>query len=51
MDAEVTDEEIWRSVELARHSDRPYTLDYVGRLIEDFVELHGDRGGPTTRRS
>jgi acetyl-CoA carboxylase carboxyl transferase subunit alpha len=44
MDAEVTDEEIWRSVELARHPDRPYTLDYVERLIEDFVELHGDRG-------
>ncbi len=44
MDAEVTDEEIWRSVELARHPDRPYTLDYVERLLEDFVELHGDRG-------
>jgi acetyl-CoA carboxylase carboxyl transferase subunit alpha len=39
-----TDEEIWRSVELARHAERPYTLDYVARLIEDFVELHGDRG-------
>jgi acetyl-CoA carboxylase carboxyl transferase subunit alpha len=39
-----TDEEIWRSVELARHQDRPYTLDYVERLFEDFVELHGDRG-------
>ena len=39
-----TDEEIWRSVELARHSERPYTLDYVARLLEDFVELHGDRG-------
>src|SRR5256885_8508393 len=38
-----TDEEIWRSVELARHQDRPYTLDYVERLLEDFVELHGDR--------
>ncbi|MET0939565.1 MAG: acetyl-CoA carboxylase carboxyltransferase subunit alpha [Gaiellaceae bacterium] len=43
MDAEVTDEEIWRSVELARHPERPYTLDYVERLLEDFVELHGDR--------
>jgi acetyl-CoA carboxylase carboxyl transferase subunit alpha len=41
--AEPSDEEIWRSVELARHDDRPYTLDYVGRLLEDFVELHGDR--------
>src|SRR5205823_230183 len=28
---------------LARHPDRPYTLDYVERLLEDFVELHGDR--------
>jgi ATP-binding cassette subfamily B protein len=41
--AEPTGEEIWRSVELARHEDRPYTLDYVERLLEDFVELHGDR--------
>ncbi len=41
--AEPTDEEIWRSVELARHRDRPYTLDYAERLFEDFVELHGDR--------
>jgi acetyl-CoA carboxylase carboxyl transferase subunit alpha len=39
-----TDEEIWRSVELARHQDRPYTLDYVERLFADWVELHGDRG-------
>jgi acetyl-CoA carboxylase carboxyl transferase subunit alpha len=37
-------EEIWRSVELARHQDRPYTLDYVGRIFDDFFELHGDRG-------
>jgi acetyl-CoA carboxylase carboxyl transferase subunit alpha len=39
-----TDEEIWRSVELARHQDRPYTLDYVERLLDDWLELHGDRG-------
>jgi acetyl-CoA carboxylase carboxyl transferase subunit alpha len=39
-----TDEEIWRSVELARHQDRPYTLDYVDRLFDDWTELHGDRG-------
>jgi acetyl-CoA carboxylase carboxyl transferase subunit alpha len=39
-----TDEEIWRSVELARHQDRPYTLDYVSRLCDDWTELHGDRG-------
>jgi acetyl-CoA carboxylase carboxyl transferase subunit alpha len=43
IEAEPTGEEIWRSVELARHPDRPYTLDYVDRLLEDFVELHGDR--------
>ncbi|HKA27283.1 MAG TPA: acetyl-CoA carboxylase carboxyltransferase subunit alpha [Gaiellaceae bacterium] len=42
--AEPSDEEIWRSVELARHPDRPYTLDYVDRMLDDFVELHGDRG-------
>jgi acetyl-CoA carboxylase carboxyl transferase subunit alpha len=36
-------EETWRLVELARHSQRPYTLDYVERLFDDFVELHGDR--------
>jgi len=36
-------EETWRLVEVARHSQRPYTLDYVDRLFEDFVELHGDR--------
>jgi acetyl-CoA carboxylase carboxyl transferase subunit alpha len=28
---------------LARHVDRPYTLDFVERLFEDFVELHGDK--------
>jgi acetyl-CoA carboxylase carboxyl transferase subunit alpha len=41
---EATDDEIWRSVELARHPDRPYTLDYVARLLDDWFELHGDRG-------
>src|ERR671935_444263 len=41
---EATDEDIWRSVQLARHEDRPYTLDYVERLLDDWVELHGDRG-------
>ena len=44
MTAEPTEDEIWRAVELARHPDRPYTLDYVERLLEDWVELHGDRG-------
>src|SRR5437763_11899661 len=41
---EATDEEIWRSVQLARHDDRPYTLDYVERLLDDWFELQGDRG-------
>jgi acetyl-CoA carboxylase carboxyl transferase subunit alpha len=40
---DTTDEEIWRSVELARHQDRPYTLDYVERILDDWFELHGDR--------
>lgn len=30
-------------VQLARHPDRPHTLDFIERLFEDFVELHGDR--------
>ena len=33
----------FQRVQLARHPDRPYTLDFVERLFEDFVELHGDR--------
>src|SRR3954470_8715570 len=41
---EATDEEIWRSVQLARHDSRPYTLDYVERLLDDWVELHGAPG-------
>jgi acetyl-CoA carboxylase carboxyl transferase subunit alpha len=41
--AEPTEDEVWRSVELARHQDRPYTLDYVQSMCDDFVELHGDR--------
>ena len=40
---DTSDEAIWRSVELARHQDRPYTLDYVTRIVDDWVELHGDR--------
>ena len=33
-------EAIWQSVELARHKDRPYTLDYVDRILDDFFEPH-----------
>jgi acetyl-CoA carboxylase carboxyl transferase subunit alpha len=40
---EPSDEEIWRSVELARNPDRPYALDYIERLLDDWFELHGDR--------
>jgi acetyl-CoA carboxylase carboxyl transferase subunit alpha len=40
---EPTADEIWDVVELARHDKRPYTLDYVERIFEDFFELHGDR--------
>jgi acetyl-CoA carboxylase carboxyl transferase subunit alpha len=43
IEQEPTDDEIWKSVELARHDERPFTLDYVERLFEDFFELHGDR--------
>src|SRR6267142_2061989 len=44
LQTDTSDEAIWRSVELARHPDRPYTMDYVERFIDDWVELHGDRG-------
>lgn len=33
----------WQRVQLARHPDRPYTMDYIERIVVDFVELHGDR--------
>ena len=33
----------WQRVQLARHPDRPYTLDYINRMTTDFTELHGDR--------
>lgn len=33
----------WQRVQLARHPDRPYSLDYIRLITEDFVELHGDR--------
>lgn len=34
----------WQRAQIARHQQRPYTLDYIGMLFSDFVELHGDRG-------
>ena len=33
----------WQITKIARHAERPYTLDYVRDLFTDFVELHGDR--------
>jgi acetyl-CoA carboxylase carboxyl transferase subunit alpha len=33
----------WQKTQVARHPNRPYTLDYVGALFTDFTELHGDR--------
>jgi len=33
----------WQKTLIARHPERPYTLDYIKLLMEDFVELHGDR--------
>lgn len=33
----------WQRVQMARHPKRPYTLDYIGKCMTDFVELHGDR--------
>ena len=33
----------WQKVQLARHPQRPYTLDYIKLLMTDFLELHGDR--------
>ena len=34
----------WQRTELARHPQRPYTLDYIDRLFTDWSEIHGDRG-------
>ena len=34
----------WEKTELARHPQRPYTLDYIERIFTDWSEIHGDRG-------
>jgi acetyl-CoA carboxylase carboxyl transferase subunit alpha len=34
---------VWQKVQLSRHPDRPYMLDYVERIFDDVLELHGDR--------
>lgn len=35
----------WQKTQVARHPDRPYTLDYIHYIFDDFFELHGDRHG------
>jgi len=41
--AQLRERDPWEAVTLARHIDRPTTLEYIGYLFDDFVELHGDR--------
>jgi acetyl-CoA carboxylase carboxyl transferase subunit alpha len=33
----------WQKVQISRHPSRPYTLDYIHNITDDFIELHGDR--------
>ena len=33
----------WQRVQISRHPKRPYTMDYVNLIMEDFIEIHGDR--------
>jgi acetyl-CoA carboxylase carboxyl transferase subunit alpha len=39
----------WQRTQLSRHPERPYTLDYIDALFEDWTELHGDRAGHDDR--
>jgi acetyl-CoA carboxylase carboxyl transferase subunit alpha len=41
--APVVENEAWRRVEMARHPERPTTLQYAQEIFDDFIELHGDR--------
>jgi acetyl-CoA carboxylase carboxyl transferase subunit alpha len=34
----------WQKVQISRHANRPYTLDYIEAMLTDFIEMHGDRG-------
>ncbi len=43
MESIFSDLKPWQIAQLARHPQRPYTLDYVQRIFDDFQELHGDR--------
>lgn len=36
-------ESVWQTVQLARHRQRPTAVDYIGRMVSNFVEIHGDR--------
>ncbi|MBK36095.1 MAG: acetyl-CoA carboxylase carboxyl transferase subunit alpha [Gemmatimonadetes bacterium] len=38
-----TDLSAWQKVQIARHPQRPYTMDYIDLIVSDFIELHGDR--------
>ena len=40
---EVREPDAWETVLVARHPDRPQTLDYIELIFDEFVELHGDR--------
>jgi acetyl-CoA carboxylase carboxyl transferase subunit alpha len=42
-DTEIAEKDAWARVLLARHPRRPYTLDYIAMLFDEFTELHGDR--------
>ncbi|MGB0776314.1 MAG: acetyl-CoA carboxylase carboxyl transferase subunit alpha, partial [Akkermansiaceae bacterium] len=33
----------WQRVQIARHTNRPFMLDYISNVFDDFCELHGDR--------
>ena len=33
----------WQQVQISRHPDRPYTLQYIESICDDFIEMHGDR--------
>ncbi len=33
----------WQKVQMSRHAERPQTLDYIGLICDDFIEMHGDR--------
>ncbi len=33
----------WQKTQIARHPDRPFTMDYINMITDDFIELHGDR--------